>query len=338
MTLFRAIFMLLSIGKGVPDMKRIDTRQLAEEFLQCHAQMNTYPFTNNRIFEYEKKSGKGFFEMSDKDFVEFFFDEVKINSVATLDCYRTIYSGFYRWCIEKRYTENRNIFEESVYLDPDTLAAYMAEKCSIYYYSEEDVEFLCQKAEECPVLSEVIIRCFYEGISSYDELIHLHKEQVDVTNHRIRLADRSIAISDRLSCLLEKLILGEVEMEAGRNGYRLQRFAEEDVFLFRIAKDTDTNRKQFLKRRLERVSACADVKVTAKILYQSGLLQAVWNACDNEEERLIQVLYENKNKKTNFVLDNILKENGYSIRSSRVRYMFKPYMIQLLASHGFSLS
>lgn len=319
-------------------MKRINTRQLSKEFLQCHTQMNTYPFTNNRIFEYEEKSGKNFFEMSDKDFVEFFFDEVKINSVATLDCYRTIYSGFYRWCIEKCYTEKRNIFEESVYLDPDTLAAYMAKKCSIYYYNEEDVEFFCQKAGEYSALSEAIIRCFYEGISSFDELIHLQKEQIDVANRRIRFADRSIVISERLSFLLEKLMLGEVEMEAGRNGYRLQRFAEGDVFLFRIAKDTDVNRKQFLKRRLERVSECADVKVTAKLLYQSGLLQAVREACDNEEERLIEVLYENKNKKTNFVLDNILKENGYSIRSSRVRYMFKPYMLQLLASRSIPIS
>ena len=319
-------------------MIKIDTRQLSEEFLQCHTQMNTYPFTNNRIFEYEKKSGKNFFEMSDKDFVEFFFDEVKINSVATLDCYRTIYSGFYRWCIEKYYTGNRNIFEESVYLDPDTLAAYMAKKCSIYYYNEEDVEFLCQKAGECSVLSEAIIRCFYEGVSSYDELIHLQKEQIDATNHRIRLADRSIAISARLSFLLEKLMLGEVKMEAGRNGYRLQRFAEGDVVLFRIARDTDVNRKQFLKRRLERVSECADVKVTAKLLYQSGLLKALRKACGNEDDRLIEVLYENKNKKTNFVLDNMLKENGYTIRSSRVRYMFKPYILQLLISHGSPLS
>lgn len=319
-------------------MIRIDTRQLSEKYLQCHTQMNTYPFTNNRIFEYEKKSGKNFFEMSDKDFVEFFFDEVRINSVATLDCYRTIYSRFYRWCIENCYTDNPNIFEESVYLDPDTLAAYMAKKCSIYYYNEEDVEFLCQKAGEYSVLTEAVIRCFSEGISSYDELIHLQKEQIDVAGHRIRLMNRRIAISDRLSFLLEKLMLGEVEPEAGRNGYQLQRFAEEDVFLFRIAKDTDANRKQFLKRRLERISECADIKVTAKLLYQSGLLQAVRKACDNREERLIEVLYENKNKKTNFVLDNILKENGYSIKSSRVRYMFKPYIMQLLTSHELPLS
>ena len=81
------------------------------------------------------------------------------------------------------------------------------------------------------------------------------------------------------------------------------------------------------------MSECADVKVTAKLLYQSGLLQALRKACGNEDERLIEVLYGNKNKKTNFVLDNMLKENGYTIRSSRVRYI-----LQLLVSQGFPLS
>lgn len=318
-------------------MERIDTKQLSKEFLQNYTQMNAYPFTNNKIFEYEKKSGKNFFEMSDRDFVEFFFDFVGINSVATLDCYRTLYSRFYRWCIEQQYTDNRNIFEESVYLAPDTLADYMAKRCSIYYYNDADIEFLCGKLPESPVLSEALIRCFYEGVSSYDELIHLQRGQVDLENHTICLKDRRIGISERLSFLLERLWLGEAEMEEGRNGYRLQRFAEGDVFLFRITRDTDTNRKQFLKRRLEKVSEYAGKKVTAKLLYQSGLLQAVRKACANEEERLIRVLYEDKNKKTNFVLDRILKENGYSIKSSRVRYMFKPYMLQLIASLNFYL-
>lgn len=319
-------------------MKRIDTEQLSKEFLQKHTQMNAYPFTNNKIFEYEKKRGRNFFEMSDRDFVEFFFDDVGINSVATLDCYRTLYSRFYRWCIEQQYTDNRNIFEESVYLDPDTLADYMAKKCSIYYYNDADIEFLCGKLPESPVLSEALIRCFYEGISSYDELIHLQREQIDLDTHSICLKDRKLRISDRLSFLFGKLLIGEVEMEKGRNGYQLQRLGEGDVFFYRITRDTDANRKQFLKRRLEKVSECADIKVTAKLLYQSGLLQAVKKSCANEDERLIRVLYEDKNKKTNFVLDRILKENGYSIKSSRVRYMFKPYMLQLIASRECGVS
>lgn len=319
-------------------MKRIDTKQLSKEFLQKHMQMNAYPFTNNKIFEYEKKSGKNFFEMSDRDFLEFFFDDVGINFVATLDCYRTLYSRFYRWCIEQQYTDSRNIFEESVYLDPDTLADYMAKKCSIYYYNDADIEFLCGKTQESPVVSEALIRCFYEGVSSYDELIHLRRGQLDLDNHTICLKDRRIGISERLSFLLERLLLGEVEMEEGRNGYRLQRLVEEDVFFYRITKDTDANRKQFLKRRLEKVSECAGRRVTAKLLYQSGLLQTVRKACADDEERLIRVLYEDKNKKTNFVLDRMLKEKGYSIKSSRVRYMFKPYMLQLIASHERDVS
>ena len=323
------------MGKGVPDMKRMDTKQLSEEFLQKHTQMSAYPFTNNKIFEYEKKIGKNFLEMSDGDFVEFFFDEVGIHSVATLDCYRTLYSRFYRWCMENHYTDNRNIFEESVCLAPDTLADYMAKKCSIYYYNDADIEFLCGNIKESPVLSEALVRCFYEGISSYDELIHLQREQIDLENHTISLKDRRIEISERLSLLLERLWLAEAGMEAGRNLCQPGRLAKGDVFFFRITRDTDTNRKQFLKRRLEKVAECAGRKVTAKMLYQSGLLQAVRKACANEEERLIRVLYEDKNKKTNFVLDRILKEKGYSIKSSRVRYMFKPYMLQLIASRNF---
>lgn len=270
--------------------------------------------------------------MTDRDFVEFFFDEAGIHSVATLDCYRTLYTGFYRWCIEKGYTDNRNPFEERVLLAPDMLAGAMAKKGGLYYYDERAIDMLCERFARNSVLTEVLIRCFYEGFSSYDELIHLQRDQLDLKHQRVRLEKRRIRISRRLAFLFEKLLKGEVWLAEGRNGYQLRRLEEGDVFLFRIAKDTDANRKQFLKRRLEKISECAGRKVTAKLLYQSGLLQVVRKACGYHEERLIRVLYKDKNKKTNFVLDKILKEKGYLITGSRVRYMFKPYMLQLLAS------
>lgn len=312
-------------------MYNLDTKELSDQFLSENNNVNKYPFTNGKIFQFCNEKKKDFFDITDEEFVEFFYDFLKINSINTLNCYRMTYSKFYEWCILHKYTDRRNIFEESVFLDADTLADYMAKKCSMYFFDDSDIDFISMKTSESPVLSEALIRCFYEGIASYDELIHLKKEQVDLVNNTISLKDRRIKITGRLSLLLNKLIMGEVEIEEGKNGYQLQRLLPDDVFLFRITKDTDVNRKQFLKRRLEKVSEKAKIKVTSKVLYQSGLFQCIKKSCENED-MFIKLLYEDKYKQTNFVLGKILEENGYSVKSNRVRYMFKPYIMQLIAT------
>lgn len=312
---------------------RVHTAELAGVFLENCAQGNTYPFTNNRIFLYEEKIGKDFFAMTEQDFISFFFDEVGINSVATLDCYRTLYLHFIDWCIARGEWDGGNLFADSVYLDSDTLADYMAKKCPLYYFSAEDIAFLCENTQEAPVLSELLIRCFYEGVSSYDELIHLKWQQVDSKRRILHLDGRDLRISERLVRLFDQVMDGEVEIRAGRNGYELRRLEQGDVLVYRLTKDTDVNRKQFLKRRLEHVAKQAGVQMTAKRLYLSGLLRMLREEC-GDEETLIHMLYEEKNKKTNAALDALLVKHGYPMMGSRVRYMFKPYMMQLLASRA----
>lgn len=313
-------------------MNDSNARALSEQFLEKHKNVNKYPFTNGKIFQFCEERNKSFFDITEKEFIDFFYDYVKINSVETLNCYRMTYARFYQWCIDCGYIDKRNLFEESVYLDPDTLADYMAKKCSLYYYDDADIDFICRKTRESPVLCEAIIRCFYEGIASYDELVYLKQQQVDLDHNCIHLGDRTIHITGKLSLLLNKLMIGEVDIEEGKNGYTLQRLGEEDVFLFRIVNDSAVNRKQFLKRRLDKVAENAGVKVTSKLLYQSGLFQSIRKSCNNDDDQLIRVLYEDKNKHTNFVLDHILKENGYAMKANRARYIFKPYMFQLIAT------
>ncbi len=303
--------------------------ELAGVFLEENGKVNKYPFTNGKIFRFCEEIGKDFFSLEDKDFITFFLKYVKINSVATMDAYRATFSKFYQWCIDGGYTGNRNIFEESVYLDPDTLADYMAKECPVYYFQEEDIDYLCRKTGG-DLLAESLIRLFYEGAASYDEIIYLKREQIDFDGSRISFLNRSMRISPELSRLLYEISQETFYLEDAY-GRKICHLKEGEVFCYNVSNDTEKNRKQFLKRKLDAVSQKCGRKVTSKLLYQSGLFHKLKAACKDEDE-LITMLYENKRLKVSFKLKGLLEENGYPLTVSRVRYMFKPYMLQLIAT------
>lgn len=274
--------------------------------------------------------------MDEDDFLEFFFTFVNIQHVDTLNVYRYRFSRFYQWCMDQGLIQaSYNIFEGNVLLDPDTLAAYMSQKCSLFYYDDGYVDAICRNLKTDRRYTETVIRCFYEGMSSYTELIRLKWGDVDLGEGIIRLPNRQIVISDRLRELLQTMT-DEKDLEEDNGSLRplrYQRFGEEDVFPYRITKDTPANRKQYIRRRLE--TAREELKLEsldAKKLFQSGLLQAVFRACDHDIDQVLKLLYEDKMKNKNQALDQILKEAGYGVSSYRARSMFKPYMMQIADS------
>lgn len=315
------------------------TKKLANLFIEEKEIKNKFPFTNNKLYEFEMKIDKSFFDMNEQDFVNLFFCYIGINTVATIDIYRGAYSKFYDWCIENGYTNSKNIFENSVELDPDAMAGYMSKLCPNSYFSDNGLEMLCTRITYDKYYTETLVRCFYEGCSSFDDLIYLKKDKVDLNAKKIYLKDRTICISDKL-CLLLQMIMNtnndgikSYEIGFDDKGYTYQRFAQDDVFYYRLYNDSIENRKRYMWSKIKRLSDNISFgNVTIKKLYQSGLLQTIFDECNKDVDKLIHILYENKNKKTNDTLDKILKDHGYKLKSNRVRSMFKPYILQIIAT------
>ena len=314
-----------------------DTRALADAYLAEAGISNnkSYPLTNGKLYEFEKITGKSFLELEEEDFIRFFFDFAGIHSVSTLDVYRWLYVRFYQWCIDNGHTDkDDNLFEGNVELDPDTLAACMSRRCRLYYYDDGYIDKICSHIKKDKIYTEILIRLFYEGISSYDEIMYLKKSQVDFQTRTLLIEDRKVGISERLCRLMEKLQNGYVERydNDSKRQIRYVRFSGEDVFLFRSAVDSSFNRRQFMSRRLGEVKRELSLEdFSVKKLYQSGLLQMIRKECGYDTDQLLHVLYEEKHKQTNYLLDQMLKKHGYKITSYRVRSLFKPYMMQLAA-------
>ena len=287
--------------------------------------------------QYEEETGRVFFSLDEEGIISFFFDYVKINTIGTLDTYRTVLSKFIGWCVENRFIDAKeNIFEGNVQLDPDTLAAYMSVKSECYYYDEEFMESVCRQLKTEREYTETVIRCFFEGIDSYETLVYLKQDMLDLEQRKIYFADHVLQISDRLGNLLAKMIDFDTEQrnpgDSGRNLY-FTRYAPEDVFVFRGKEDTAVNRKQFVRRRIETAAKELDIRgFTQKKIYQSGILSTIYKACGYDVDQVIHLLYEDKKKKTNEPLDRILQQKGYKIPAYRVRYMFKSYILNVMAS------
>lgn len=312
------------------------TRELKTRYiLENRIESNEYPL--NKIIQYEEETGKNFFSLDEEGILSFFFDYVKINTMGTLDTYRTVLSKFTAWCIQNSLVETKeNIFEGNVQLDPDTLAAYMSVKAEYFYYDEEYMESVCSHLKTEREYTETVIRCFYEGIDSYETLVYLKKDMVDLKHRKICLGDQVLHISDRLAGLLENMMRFNVEErnpgDSERNLY-FTRYLPEDVLVFRGKEDTSVNRKQFVRRRIETAAKELEIKgFTQKKIYQSGILSTIYKACEYDVDRVIHLLYEDKKKKTNEPLDRILQEKGYKIPAYRVRYMFKSYILNVMST------
>ena len=75
------------------------TRELKTRYiLENRIESNEYPL--NKIIQYEEETGKNFFSLDEEGILSFFFDYVKINTMGTLDTYRTVLSKFTAWCIQ----------------------------------------------------------------------------------------------------------------------------------------------------------------------------------------------------------------------------------------------
>ena len=312
------------------------TRELKDRYIrEKKIESNQYPL--NKMIQYEEETGRVFFSLDEEGIISFFFDYVKINTIGTLDTYRTVLSKFIGWCVENRFIDAKeNIFEGNVQLDPDTLAAYMSVKSECYYYDEEFMESVCRQLKTEREYTETVIRCFFEGIDSYETLVYLKQDMLDLEQRKIYFADHVLQISDRLGNLLAKMIDFDTEQinpgDSGRNLY-FTRYAPEDVFVFRGKEDTAVNRKQFVRRRIETAAKELDIRgFTQKKIYQSGILSTIYKACGYDVDQVIHLLYEDKKKKTNEPLDRILQQKGYKIPAYRVRYMFKSYILNVMAS------
>lgn len=312
------------------------TRQLKEKYVEVNRiESNLYPL--NKVIRFEEETGKDFFSMDEEDIIDFFFDYAKINTTGTLDTYRTVLSKFINWCLKNQYVDlEENIFEGNVRLDPDTLAAYMSVRSEWYYYDEDYISSVCRNLKTEKEYTETIIRCFYEGIDSYETLVYLKKDMLDLKNGRIRLGENDLQISGRLCSLLEKMMNFDVEDrnpgDSERNLY-FTRYLPEDVLVFRGKEDNAINRKQFVRRRLETAASELGIKgFTQKKIYQSGILNTIYKACENDVDQVIHLLYEDKKKKNNEPLDRILREKGYKIPAYRIRYMFKSYIMNIIAA------
>ncbi len=312
------------------------TRELKDRYIrEKRIESNEYPL--NKILQYEEDTGRKFFSLDEEGILTFFFDYVKINTIGTLDTYRTVLSKFTAWCIENHLIDSEeNIFEGNVQLDPDTLAAYMSVKSEYFYYDEDYIESVCRHLKTEREYTETVIRCFFEGIDSYETLVYLKQDMLDLEHQKIDLGDHVLQISDRLAALLGKMIHFDTEQrnpgDSGRNLY-FTRYLSGDVFVFRGKEDTAVNRKQFVRRRIETAAKELDIKgFTQKKIYQSGILSTIYKACGYNLDQVIHLLYEDKRKKTNEPLDRILQEKGYKIPAYRVRYMFKSYILNVMAS------
>lgn len=310
-------------------------RQLKEEYVKVNRiENNLYPL--NKVVRYEEETGKAFFSMDEEDIIDFFFGYAKINTTGTLDTYRTVLSKFINWCLMNHYVDlEENIFEGNG-LDPDTLAAYMSVRSEQYYYDEAYISSVCQNIKTEREYTETMIRCFYEGIDSYETLVYLKRDMLDLKNGLIWLGKNELRISGRLCTLLEKMLNFDDEDsnqgDSGRNLY-FTRYLPEDVLVFRGKEDNVINRKQFVRRRLETAASELGIKgFTQKKIYQSGILNTIYKACDNDVDQVIHLLHEDKKKKNHEPLDRILREKGYKIPAYRVRYMFKSYILNVIAA------
>lgn len=312
------------------------TRELKNRYIQEKSiESNEYPL--NKVIRYEEETGKCLFSMDEEEVLSFFFDYVKINTTGTLDTYRTVLSKFINWCIDGHYVDlTENIFEGNVQLDPDTLAAYMSVKSDFYYYDEKYIDSVCRHLKTEKEYTETVIRCFYEGIDSYETLVYLKKDMLDLKKNIICLGENVLRISPRLAHLLGKMADYDVEEksqgDSGRSLY-FTRYCPEDVLIFRGKEDTLVNRKQFVRRRIE--TAARELKIkgfTQKKIYQSGILGTIYKACSGDVDQVIHLLYEDKKKKNNETLDRILQEKGYKIPAYRVRYLFKSYIMNVISS------
>ncbi len=308
-------------------------RELAEEFLaENKLTGNTFPLTNGKLFAYGEMIGKSLREFSEEDFICFFFDYVKINNISTLNAYRTRLRQFWDW-LEKKGLAGENPFRNRVRLDADTLAAYMARRVELCYYDDSLVERVMENLREDEKYTELVIRAFYEGIGGVQELAYLRRDQLDFGRGEIRLGNRRMLMSPRLSRLLQWICAPEAAQElsrAGGRGLTYQRLCQEDALVFPCSRDSERNRKQYLQRKLERVQR--ELKLpgfTARRLYLSGLLQYLYKACGQDQERFVNLLSGHKGKHENRELQEIVAGSWYPVDPIRLRHMFRPYLLQV---------
>lgn len=312
------------------------TRELKNAYIEEN-QIGSNEYPLNKLIQYEEETGRKFFSMDEEEIIFFFFDYAKINTTGTLDTYRTVLSKFVNWCMEqKQISVKENIFEGNVQLDTDTLAAYMSVKAEYYFYNEDDMESMFRHLKTEKVYTETVIRCFYEGIDSYETLVYLKRDMLDVSQRTLCLGENILSISARLTGLLEQMmnfdVQGRNQGDSERSLY-FTRYQPEDILVFRGKEDTAVNRKQFVRRRIEMAAKELEMKgFTQKKIYQSGILNTIYKACENDVDKVIHLLYEDKKKKNNEELDRILREKGYKIPAYRVRYLFKSYILNVMAS------
>jgi hypothetical protein len=303
----------------------MDTRDSIGRFLQENPGIgNEYTLTNGKLMDYEQEIGKSFFAFGEADLAAFFFDYLELDKMNTFHAYRRIYRRFYAWGMEQGVTgENYNILDSPCFAS-DTAAACMAAKDGLVYYDPVSLDLICGRISDSPEYTEAVIRCLYEGVPSLQDIVGLRREQIEEKEKKIRFGDREIPISDRL-CRLLLYCLSEEALSGLEGKYPAVRFREDDVFAYAIVQDSDKNRYQFLKRKIEKVSRELKLRAfTPKNIYLSGLLQFIYQACGKDRETFVQLLWAGKWERDGR-LGELLKKGGYRVTAARVRYMCKPY-------------
>lgn len=301
----------------------METQELSQRYIEEMNIKTTFPFTNHHIFQYEKAVDKHFAEFEDYDFVDFFFQYMKIESVSTLNTYRTAYYQFYEW-LTARHLAAYNVFKNSALLQSDSLCQLMANMVEIEIYDEGYIEYICSTLKEQQIILESIIRGIYEGIK-IAELAVLTIDKVDFKQNKVTLSNGfKKTVSPRLALCLKACY--HLEVSGIENPDLIFK-----VKLYNSDADEVTKIHRSLARQLREYAKEQSISLTPKKLYDSGLLNFILKSCDYDYDTFYRMMGEDKYKRTTERLNSILEAYGSRMSAKVCRYFYKQYVHKIRA-------
>lgn len=172
-------------------------------------------FNNPQLYQYEISLGKKIFEMTSDELLAFFKDRGKgIGKNISANSYKIIfYLGKAIW----------NYYIEYIDIDKEIRNPWIRDEMRIdaviesfgNEHSKLSKEYLERIIDDGRMVyikddwhykyGELLVRLFYDGISSPKELISIKESQIDFTNHLIHFPYKDVCLSHRTEELLKEI-------------------------------------------------------------------------------------------------------------------------------------
>ena len=328
--------------------KNINIEEIINEFLE------NKPKYKEDLMKLYDKGGKQrpLLNLEDYEILEAIIEVNKtIMSPKVMFTTRFVYSQFWDWALEKKYTKLQNPFNTSQFLARTAMIISFAEsKTDVKVLNPKDIDKLLnhtvKKNGEVGYIQEVIVRGLYEGVKSLRDLAQIRVSQIDFDNRTIELKGRKKKFSKKFFDSLETYnnLMSISYQKNGSYTVNLARY-KDYLFKFNLSEKNKQNQFQddneFVKKttqklgyHLNQFKTKTDLNFSIKnnVLFYSGLIEYIREKVGNQQNpnslMTCMMFYKGSNP-TGLSLSQILEEYDYNYRAKKRSVNIEKEILQL---------